>query len=165
MLSDEISSELNALCESRGGILIGAKEVLAFAEEQPQSAIGKRLFAKTDKAAAREWRLGEARTLIRLWYEKEPQTDRRIRAAISVPSDRTLGAYRRTTHALADTTTRAELVEEALKRIGATRSAYGYLPELGGFFDKLDALIAETRATLAAAPRPRAPKMRRPKAS
>jgi hypothetical protein len=155
-MTEDIRAELDRLTRQHKGKL-SAAQVLEFGEANRESAIGRRLFARSDRAAAKLWRLEEASRLIRAWIEYVPQIERTVRAVVSIPSDRANDAvYRRTADVLDDRAHRVQLIENALLNISRKRMEFAYLPELGPMFDRIDAILAETRRELLEAPQPRA---------
>lgn len=138
-LSDKAKEELNHLRAQAPDGLLHPDAVVAFAKDEATAL--HEAFEWDDSEAAQQWRLQQARQVIRVYVRFDPVAKKDVRAMVSVPSDRANGGgYRPTENLLPQY--RTEVVTEALKKIGKTRQSYSFLPELLPFFDELDALIA-----------------------
>ena len=80
-----IDLELKVIQEKHGGIISPA-HVVAFAKN-PKTALHSQ-FTWDNTIAGREYRLWQARQLIRVRVHFEPLIEKRIRTFVSLPSDR-----------------------------------------------------------------------------
>ncbi len=146
-MNASMKAELETLASAANGLL-HAEQVIEFAKN-PETAL-HREFEWDDTEAAAKYRLQQARQVIRVFVKFEPRVNRECRALVSVPSDRSIsGGYRKTSEVLDSPNYRVQVVEEALKRIEATRDNFNYLPELDPLFTRLSNMIAEFRKEMA----------------
>lgn len=101
-------------------------------------------FEWDDTEAAQQWRLQQARGLIRavvaiIVDDKEPA--RRIQAFVHVPEN---GAphYRATDHAMSQERTRGMILQQAWKEFRAWQKRYEHLEELADFFKATTEVVA-----------------------
>lgn len=140
MKTPEIVSELEAIRNANSGVLIPEK-VVEFAAD-PNSALHSQ-FEWDDTEAAREYRLHQARNLIRVVVTMLPNTTKETRAYVSLISDRSNksgGGYRTMVDVLSDEDRRRELLSMALADMRRWREKYGELKELAAIFDAIDDL-------------------------
>ena len=141
-MSNEISKavlrELAAITKAEG--ILRAESVIAYARD-PESALHHR-FTWDDTAAAHQYRLEQARRLIRCAVVVLPVADVQYRAFVSLGSDRVRpgGGYRITASVLSDDAQRAELLAQALTAFQRVRRRYQGLQELDPVFAALDAI-------------------------
>ena len=142
---DRIEQELNEIMEEHDGVLHPA-HVVAFAKD-PQTALHSR-FEWDDTAAAEQYRLVQARQLIRVYVEVAEDSVTEIRAFVSLPSDReTGGGYRKTTTVMSDAERRAELIRTALRELATFKRKYAALQEFSKVFAAVDEVKVETKTT------------------
>lgn len=143
--TDQIRDELYALQKQSTNGLLRPEQVIAWARENPESAIFKdieRHNGWNDQLAAEAYRVNLARNMIRLIITWNPQTKRRVRAMVSVPTDRVNGGgYRKTEDAIAHPQRRAALLQAAIEEIRRLPDRYGYLPELQPLFSEIQTAI------------------------
>ncbi|MDP9192290.1 MAG: hypothetical protein M3P06_11385 [Acidobacteriota bacterium] len=88
-------------------------------------------FEWSNKKAADEFRLWQARELIAQYWVVEPMSNEPIRMMLSLTSDRpTKAGYRFSEHVLADPDQRAEWLQMALGDLQRWKRSYGALVEL-----------------------------------
>lgn len=131
----EVLAELEEL-RRRHGELLKPEDVVEFARD-PTTALHAK-FVWDDTEAARRYRLQQAGEVIRLVitvYEEASKVHR-IRAFVSLPSDRAQGGgYRSTAEVMGDETRRGEMLQDALAVFQAARKKYAHLKELAGVWD------------------------------
>jgi hypothetical protein len=148
VLAPSVQQELFALTDDAKDGLLRPEVVVSFAKDNPESALHAEFEWDVNKAAERHW-LDTARRLIRAQVTIMPQTHRRSRAFVSVPTDRMSGdGYRRTDRAVADNRLRVQLAEEALKVVEAIPQRFSHLPELDPLWSELRAAVDRYRAAL-----------------
>jgi hypothetical protein len=128
MQREAVKVELEEIRKRNGGLL-RAEDVVAYAAS-PDTALHDE-FQWDDTEAARQYRLVQARQVIRLSVtvisEEAPPT----RAYISLPSDRVNGGgYRSTQEVLSDDARSAEMVRDVLQRVHALRRKYEAVSQL-----------------------------------
>lgn len=101
-------------------------------------------FTWEDGEAAHQWRLEQARKLIRVVVdviELPDKTQREVRVFVSLPSDRaSVGGYRIMANVLEDEDRKKEMLEDALRELIRIREKYDMLKELSGIFKAIDKL-------------------------
>lgn len=101
-------------------------------------------FTWDDSYAAQQWRLEQARQLIRVVVDvidMPDKTQREVRVFVSLPSDRhSEGGYRILSRVLNDEEKKEELLEDALRELIRFREKYDMLKELAGIFKVIDKL-------------------------
>jgi hypothetical protein len=138
MKTPAIVSELEMIRNRAGGVL-KPNDVVDFASD-PSTALHAQ-FEWDDSEAAREYRLHQARNLIRVMVTVLPNTVKETRAYVSLVSDRsTDGGYRTMVDVLSDDDRRAELLKMALTDMRRWRDKYGELKELAAIFEAIDEL-------------------------
>jgi len=126
--SDAIRNELESLTK-RG--VIKPEAVVAFAKN-PKTALHAQFTWDNSKAAA-QWRLEEARRLIRVFVVVDDSATKKepVRAFVSLKSDRQNGGgYRSIAAVRSDAELYAELLSDALDDIRTFQSRYSRLKEL-----------------------------------
>ena len=130
----EIIAALESIRAAHGGIL-RPEDVVAHAAE-PTSVLHTR-FEWSDSKAAHEYRLWQARHLIRVCVTVLPQTDpEEIKAYVSLKADREApgGGYRALVDVLKDDELRRQLLSEALEDLKVFQAKYEQLQELAPVF-------------------------------
>lgn len=140
-----IEQELASIQEQHEGLL-KAEDVVAFARN-PESALHE-CFDWDDSEAAENWRLSQARAVIRLCVTVISEETAPVRAFVSLPSDRTNGGgYRSTRDVINDEVRRGELLADAMARLQATKRKYATLQALEPVWAALDSVANDNRKT------------------
>lgn len=136
-LSDTFD-ELEALREANDGLLRPV-DVVEFAKQNPGSALHKR-FEWDDGTAAQQYRLWQARVLIKVHVVVAKPTQQPITAYVSLDHDRKQagGGYRSLQDVLSDNEQRAALLRQAMREAATWREKYKSLKELSDVFAAMD---------------------------
>lgn len=128
--------ELEHIAEVNGGLL-RPKDVVSFAADPETALHGK--FTWDDEEAGHNYRLWQARTLIRCTVIMLPKAKKEYRAFVSMKSDRMNpgGGYRSTVSVLARKSSRNDLLKQALEELEAFKARYKELKELADVFDAI----------------------------
>ena len=138
MKKDELKQELEQIREQNGGMLRPV-DVVAFAEN-PETNLHK-CFTWDDTEAAHNYRLWEARTIIRVCVTTAPKDDLPpMRVFVSLKSDRKKpgGGYQAMVDVLSDEEKRRELLEQATEEFKYYETKYRQLSELTEVFAAMD---------------------------
>jgi hypothetical protein len=137
----EVATELRAIAKAHGGVL-RAEDVVSSAA--PKTSPLHDLFTWDDTEAARQYRLWQARQIIRVNIEVVKGTEKRNRVFVSLVSDRVKeqGGYRPMVAVLTDANMRKELLQNALDELERITAKYEALTELADVF----AAIKKARA-------------------
>lgn len=123
------------------GIIAPEKVVLA---AKPKNSPLHDFFDWDDGDAAFQWRLHQARNLIRVVVEVEELPDktfRDVRVFVSLSSDRNKdGGYRIMAEVLTDEERIKEMLEDVLRELMGFRNKYKMLKELASVFKAIDKL-------------------------
>ena len=133
-----IVNELETIRKNHGGVLRAA-DVVQFARN-PKTELHDR-FTWDDNKAAEEYRLWQAREIIRVAVTIIPRANNALhRAYVSMMADRQAdgGGYRSIHVVLSNPTQRALLLQEALAELNALRVKYRALLELAPVFEAID---------------------------
>jgi len=138
--ADAVTAELRRIAEENGGIL-KAEAVIDAARKSGSILHDK--FTWDDSLAAREYRLWQARQLIRCTVVFEMRSETTVRAFVSLSTDREEdgGGYRETVRVLARADTRAQLLADALKEFEGIERKYAALTELAAVFAAVHAVV------------------------
>ena len=129
-------AELEQIRKANNGLLL-PEQVVEFAKD-PSTALHNR-FEWDDDEAAHRYRLIQAQEIIRVAVIVLPNTNKPVRAYVSLQRDRTSGrGYRATANVLSSKAMRAEMVQEALEDMVAFQSKYRMLKELSKVFEAMD---------------------------
>jgi len=143
---DDLKQQLETIRLSQGGILTEEAIVVA---ARPKKHPLHNEFTWDNSAAAKQWRLEEARRLIRSVYvtiESPKHTPISVRAYASLPSDREgSGGYRAIQDVLANKDLRRELLAAALSELDAFKKRYSNLTQLAPVFSALE--LVKTKQT------------------
>lgn len=135
MKNQKIVSELRRIAEMHDGVLQAADVVEA---ARPKTSPLHSSFTWDDTEAAREYRLWQARMLINVTVEYLDSNSSigPTRVLVSLTPDRAMpgGGYRLMTHVLADSTQRAQLLEDAYQEMERFQQKYAMLKELTEVF-------------------------------
>lgn len=129
-----VQRELLAICKENHGVL--RPEDVVERAKNSKSPLHP-LFTWDDTAAAREYRIWQARELIRVSVITLPEAPNEpIRTFVSLMSDRrkVAGGYRCLTTVLSNSRQRAILLEQALKELKYWEKKYKQLTELAPIF-------------------------------
>lgn len=137
-------AELNRIAAENDGILKPEDVVNA---ARPKSSPLHNCFEWSDTAAAREWRIHQARNLIRVVVTTVPihGHDTPCRVFVSLTPDRQEegGGYRQIVTVLSDTEMRAQLLADAKAEMTLFVQKYGRLKELARVVDAIRAALGE----------------------
>jgi hypothetical protein len=144
----QLKDEIDALAKAAPGGLLKPERVVEYAAKRRDSALHAE-FVWDDTEAGRLYRVEQAKRLIRVYVVAVPPSDVKVRALVSVPTDRAQGGgYRTTAAVLRSSVRRQQMVEDAFKELLKFPQRYGYLPELGPFFAELERLVERHRGEL-----------------
>jgi hypothetical protein len=128
MASPAVAQELELVRKRHGGILRPA-DVVAFARD-PQTALHAE-FEWDDSKAAEQYRLEQARQIIRCAVHVVDEDSPPVRAYVSLQNDRTAGnSYRSLHDVLNEPRLREQLLAQALREAESWRLRYERLAEL-----------------------------------
>jgi len=133
--------ELKSLERPDGSLL--PEDVVEFARD-PNTALHSR-FTWDDGEAAAQYRLWQARQIIRVVVREVPNTEARepVRAYVSLESDRgNGGGYRTLTSVMSDDDRRAELLLQAKRDAKVFASRYRVLQEMAKVIEEIENAVA-----------------------
>jgi len=131
-MQSAIKMELEAIRKKAGGVL-NPPDVVEFAKN-PKTALHMR-FEWDDTKAAAEYRLWQAREIIRVCVTVLPQDNKPIRAYVSLVDDRGKNGYRSIGDVMADPERRSALIDQALRELNQFQAKYRRIKELSPVFD------------------------------
>lgn len=142
-----VQSELESLRNQNGGIL-KPDVVVEFAKD-PSTALHSR-FTWDDNKAAYEYRLWQAREIIRVEVTVIESTNEPIRAYVSLQEDRVRpgGGYRSMVDVMTDDQRRESLISQALSELNRVREKYKTLKELAPVYAAMDAVAKKRKRKL-----------------
>lgn len=140
-----VQEELEAIREDHDGIL-RAEDVVEYAKN-PETALHKK-FTWDDTQAAQQFRLMQARAVIRVNVFTPEPTGLTVRAYVSLMADRQTpgGGYRSLQEVMASEELRRRLLGQAMKEARAWRDKYKNLSELAGVFGAIDDIAQDVLA-------------------
>jgi len=144
--SDLIQKELEAIRKANHG-MISPEKVVEFASNPDTALHGK--FTWDNGKAAHEYRLWQARTLIRVQVAYLPQSPGvPVRAFVSLSTERNskTGGYRPIQFVLKTKPLREQMLIDALAELEAIRRKYSTLKALAPVFAAMDNVIALSSA-------------------
>jgi len=144
--SDLIQKELEAIRKANHG-MISPEKVVEFASD-PETALHSK-FTWDNSKAAQEYRLWQARTLIRVQVAYLPQSPGvPVRAFVSLSTERNskTGGYRPIQFVLKTKPLREQMLIDALAELEAIRCKYSTLKALAPVFAAMDNVIASAKA-------------------
>lgn len=142
-MKSPIAQELESVRKRRGGVLRPA-DVVDFAKDA-STALHK-CFEWDDEKAGHEYRLEQARRLIRCVVEVVKESIPPIRAYVSLYSDRPGGdSYRRLDDVMRRATLRDELLATALREAQSWRERYERFSELAPIVNAIDKVANRSR--------------------
>ena len=140
---DQIMKELARIAKSGGGI-VQPSAVVEFARN-PKTALHSR-FTWDNTEAAEQYRLWQARHLLRVYVTVIPNHHEPVIAHVSLMSDRRAdGGYRHIKAVMEDAEMRAELLETAMHELTVFRTKYASLKELCDVFAAIDKVQTRKR--------------------
>jgi hypothetical protein len=133
----EVIAELKRMADRHGGLL--TPEVVVRSAESERSPLHN-YFTWEDDAAARSWRLHQARQLLSVCVEYigGENSGHETRVFVSLKSDRVEGGYRPLVSVLEDVTLRDQLLLDAMESMAFFREKYRQLKELGIVFRAIE---------------------------
>lgn len=133
-----VLEELEAIREEHDGLL-RAEDVVEFAQSNPESALHKR-FTWDDGLAAHQYRLMQARQVIRVHVFTPEMSGMTVKTYVSLLGDRMQpgGGYRRLDDVFANVELRRQLLNQALKEARLWQQKFKALEELMPIFAALD---------------------------
>ena len=135
-----VAEELEYIRSQNDGVLL-AEHVVEYAKD-PETALHSR-FTWDDTKAASEYRLWQAREVIRVMVTILPHSNTPIQAYVSLKDDRKEpgGGYRQICDVMSDADLREKLISEALGEFERIAAKYKQLQELKPVFE----VIAKTK--------------------
>lgn len=144
MITQEMTyiDELNEICNRNRGIL-RAEDVVEYAKN-PNTQLHSK-FTWDDDEAAHQWRLQQARNIIRVSVVYEKRTNTEIKAFVSMMDDRYEdgGGYRLMTTVLGDKEMRERILLQAKEELLVFKQKYSHLNELAKVFEAIDKIRGE----------------------
>jgi len=131
-INPSATKELEIVRRKAGGVL-RPRDVVQYAKS-PKTALHA-LFTWDDDEAATQWRLEEARRIIRASVVVLPQVDREVRCYVALQNDRGQDSYRAVADVLSDDELRAQMLDEARAEWQGFYRRYRTLKELGALFE------------------------------
>lgn len=131
MKNNPVTNELKRIAEAHGGIL--KPEAVVQAARSKKSPLHKK-FCWDDSKAAHEYRIWQARQLIRVVVEKIEGVEGRHEVFVSLTRDRKDSGYRVMTEVLNSAQMRAQMLEDAIRELEFFQNKYRRLRELAGVF-------------------------------
>ena len=143
--NSELVAEMEQIRSQNADGLLVPEEVVEFAED-PNTVLHER-FEWDDETAGHQYRLIQARNLIRVVVQFEPNLEQHVHTYVSLESDRQNpgGGYRTMGSVMSAEDTRAELLAQALRELNRVREKYKLLKELANVFDAIDAATAASK--------------------
>lgn len=121
-----IKAELAKIAEAG---IINPRDVVEFARN-PKTALHSR-FEWDDTEAGHQWRLHQARNMLRVYVEVLPNAEEVTRGYVSLTTERVAGGdYRAMVDVLSDATLYQQLLDDALTQLHNMKARYGRLKEL-----------------------------------
>lgn len=143
-MKPEMKQELDRIAAANPEGMLVPKAIVATAAD-PSNPLHSH-FTWDDAEAAGMHRENEARRLIQLYVIHEPSLQRKVRAYISVPTDRVEGnGYRRVGDVLDNERLMAQVEQEVIEKIKRLGVSHRHLKSLDGLWPLL---VAETEQYL-----------------
>ena len=131
MKNVKIIRELKRIQQEHGGLLMPQDVVEA---AKPQASPLHNRFEWNNTAAARAFRLWQARQLISICVHVEPGITDPIPVFCSLSTDRAKGGYRATATVMSDAEMREQLLQDALHELNVFQQKYARLRRLAEVF-------------------------------
>jgi hypothetical protein len=140
--ADAIVKELRKIAKSHGGIL-QAEAVVEYARS-PMTALHSR-FTWEESAAAHQYRLWQARQVIRVSVQHSPALGRSVRVFVSLTPDRDEegGGYRDMDVVVRNRDQRDQMLADALAELEVFRAKYAMLKELAAVMTAIKKTVAK----------------------
>lgn len=137
---DSIKRELNLIARKHNGLLRPV-DVVEYASD-PKTALHG-CFTWDNTEAAQQYRLWQARQIIRVRVQVIPQSPEPVKVWVSLKDDRCRegGGYRGLVPVMTDETRKDQLVTEALADLRVWRRKYDTIKELAGLFEAVDTFL------------------------
>ena len=134
-----VEHELSLIAKKHDGLL-RAEDVVAFARNKKTALHSQ--FTWNNTRAAEEYRLWQARQIIRVTLTTLPETNNEIRAYVSMTADRYTpgGGYRGMVEVMTAKQTRGELLAQALAELKMWQERYRHLRALVPIFEAREAV-------------------------
>jgi hypothetical protein len=141
-MKDQVQKELEIIKKRSKGILRPV-DVVNFAKN-PKTALHSK-FTWDDTAAAQQYRLWQAREVIRITVTLLPNDNKPVRAYVSLSSDRakTDGGYRGIVEVLSDEYRNNELLREAKRDMQRFATKYRHLVKLSKVIEEMQNVLEE----------------------
>jgi hypothetical protein len=127
-MNEAVKSELLAIAAADPHGILRAEAVVEYAKSNPASALRERL-EWDDAEAAHEYRLMQARQLIRAYVKFEPRVARTVRGFV-----------------LDNPIYRGQLVEQAINDLLGVKKRYEHLPELDPLFASVYSMVEQFKS-------------------
>lgn len=141
-MNEAAKQELELIRSENGGFLRPA-DVVNYARDD-KSALHE-YFEWDDSAAAEKYRLAQARALIRVAVVVEPRTSEKLRAYVSLTSDRSAeGGYRAIADIINDEVLKETLIADAMKDLASFTRKYEKIKrvtEFSGLFQTIEDVV------------------------
>lgn len=138
---EKIMAELEAIRSAEPDGILYPQNAVQWARNNPESELHGKI-EWDDGKAAEAYRVDQVRAIIRVIVIPGKEGPEPIRAYVSQPSDRVHGGgYRRVEESLAKA--RAELVNDALRKLQTIGNGYTHLPELAPLFEGIRNVVRE----------------------
>ncbi len=143
----EQREELRRLAAEAPGGLLKAEDVVEAAKDA--SSPLHPLFEWDDSEAAKQFRIQQARQVVRAYIRFEPRTARNVRGLVSLPSDRcATGGYRTTEQILQNDEWVAQMVAEVAAKVRSLKGQYSYLSHLDPLWVRLNTVVEQFTSEL-----------------
>jgi len=135
-MKNKVIAELKRIAAENNGLL---QPEVVVAEAKPETSPLHSRFEWDNTVAGQNYRIWQARQLIRVVVEVVAGTDRTTNVFVSLTSDREKesGGYRILTHVLSDNEMRHQLLADALSDLELFREKYKELRELAVIFSAI----------------------------
>jgi hypothetical protein len=130
-MKNKTIAELKRIAIENGGLL---KPEIVVEEARPKSSPLHSRFEWDDSVAGQQYRIWQARQLIRVSVELLAGTDEKMDVFVSLKTDRKDGGYRVMSQVLSDAEMRAQMLADALSELELFRDKYQKLKELAEVF-------------------------------
>lgn len=131
MKHNKTIAELKRIADENGGIL---KPEIVVAEARPRTSPLHSRFTWDNTKAAHEYRLWQARQLIRVVVETIDGVKGKHEVFVSLTKDRVESGYRQMVEVLSDAELRRQLLHDALSELNLFQQKYARLKELAAVF-------------------------------
>lgn len=132
----KVVNELKRIAQEHGGIL---QPETVVAQARPVTSPLHNKFEWNDRKAGHEYRLWQARALIKVVVEVLPGMQEASDVFVSLSSDRTRhgGGYRVMTEVLSDADLKAQMLHDALNELNLFQHKYSVLKQLSVVFQAI----------------------------